>query len=162
MALNLQDKKSIVSEVNEVAKLAISAVVATYSKVSVSEITNLRKQSRINDVYIKVIRNTLLSKIIKNTSFDCLNSKLNGPTIVAFSTKEPGTAARILKDFSKKNKNFKITAASFNGELFVDEKVDFLAELPTYNEAIIKLMITFKELIAGRLIRTLININEKK
>ena len=47
MALNLQDKKMIVSEVNEAATSALSAVVADSRGVSVSDMTTLRKNSLV-------------------------------------------------------------------------------------------------------------------
>ncbi len=44
MALNLQDKQAIVAEVSEVAKGALSAVVADSRGVTVDKMTELRKQ----------------------------------------------------------------------------------------------------------------------
>ena len=41
MALNLEQKKAIVNEVNEVANNAISALVANYRGLNVGQLTNL-------------------------------------------------------------------------------------------------------------------------
>ena len=46
MPLNLDDKKAIVADVNQAASTAISAVVADYRGLTVSEVTGLRKQAR--------------------------------------------------------------------------------------------------------------------
>ena len=46
MALNLQDKQAIVAEVSEVAKGALSAVVADSRGVTVDKMTELRKAGR--------------------------------------------------------------------------------------------------------------------
>ncbi|MDP1086508.1 50S ribosomal protein L10, partial [Klebsiella pneumoniae] len=75
-----------------------------------------------------------------------------GPTIIAFSTEHPGAGARILKDFAKKNEKFELKTAAFEGEL-VD--ITMLASLPTYDEAIAKLMSVLKEASAGKLVRTI-------
>ncbi len=59
MALRLEDKKAIVAEVNEVASGALSAVIADYRGLTVSQMTELRKQARDQGVYLRVVRNTL-------------------------------------------------------------------------------------------------------
>ena len=97
MAIRLEDKKQIVSEVNEAATSALSAVLADYRGVTVSDLTTLRKSARENNVYLRVVRNTLLKKAVENTAFECMNEALVGPTILAFSMEDPGAAARVLK-----------------------------------------------------------------
>ena len=52
MALNLQDKQAIVAEVSEVAKGALSAVVADSRGVTVDKMTELRKAGREAGVYM--------------------------------------------------------------------------------------------------------------
>ena len=64
MALNLQDKQAIVAEVSEVAKGALSAVVADSRGVTVDKMTELRKAGREAGVYMRVVRNTLLRRAV--------------------------------------------------------------------------------------------------
>lgn len=45
MAIKLEDKKAIVAEVNEAAKVALSAVVADARGVTVGAMTGLRKEA---------------------------------------------------------------------------------------------------------------------
>ena len=52
MAIKLEDKKAIVAEVNEAAKVALSAVVADARGVTVSAMTGLRKEAREAGVYV--------------------------------------------------------------------------------------------------------------
>ena len=59
MALGLIDKKAIVAEVQQVAKSAVSAVVADSRGVTVTDMTALRKLARENGVWLRVVRNTL-------------------------------------------------------------------------------------------------------
>ncbi len=72
MALNLQDKQAIVAEVSEVAKGALSAVVADSRGVTVDKMTELRKAGREAGVYMRVVRNTLLRRAVEGTPFECL------------------------------------------------------------------------------------------
>lgn len=140
MAIRLEDKKQIVSEVNTAANSALSAVLANYRGVTVSEMTELRKTARENKVYLRVIRNTLLKKAVKGTEFECIQEVLTGPTILALSEEDPGAAARVLKDFAKENDEFVIKALSVGGELLDASQIDRLAKLPTHDQALSILM----------------------
>ncbi|MCP4594916.1 50S ribosomal protein L10 [Neptuniibacter sp.] len=159
MALGLEDKKAIVAEVQEAASSALSAVVADSRGVEVGDMTALRKEARENGVWLKVVRNTLAKRAVEGTDYACLQDTFKGPSIIAFSTEHPGAGARILKDFAKGNDNFELKAAAFEGEI-VD--VAMLASLPTYDEAIAKLMACMKEAAAGKLCRTIAAVRDQK
>ncbi len=162
MALNLQDKQAIVAEVSEVAKGALSAVVADSRGVTVDKMTDLRKACREAGVTVRVVRNTLLRRAVEGTSSECLKDVFVGPTLIAFSHEHPGAAARLFKEFAKANPAFEIKAAAFEGELIAAKDIDRLATLPTYEEAIARLMATMKEASAGKLVRTLAALRDQK
>lgn len=155
MALNLEDKQEIVAEVSEAAKGALSAVVADSRGVTAVKMDALRKQGREAGVYMRVVRNTLLKRVVEGTEFASLTDVLTGPTIVAFSKEHPGAAARIFKEFSKKETKFSVKGAVFEGEFISAENIDVLASLPTYEEAIAKLLSVLKEVSAGKLVRVI-------
>jgi len=140
VAIGLEGKKQIVSEVNQAANSALSAVLADYRGVTVGELTELRRTARENKVYLRVVRNTLLKRAVNDTDFECIKDVLVGPTILALSEEDPGAAARVLKDFAKGNKEFEIKALSIGGKLLDANQIDVLAKLPTYEQAISMLM----------------------
>jgi large subunit ribosomal protein L10 len=162
MALNLEDKQAIVAEISEVAKGALSAVVADFRGVPVGRMTELRKAGREAGVYMRVVRNTLLRRVVKGTQFRCLKDTFVGPTLIAYSMEHPGAAARLFKDFAKVNAKFEVKAAAFEGELISADQIDRLATLPTYDEAVARLMATMKEAAAGKLVRTLATVRDQK
>ncbi len=159
MAIGLEDKKAIVAEVQQAAQGALSAVVADARGITVAKMTALRKEARANGVWMKVVRNTLARRAVEGTPYECLSESFVGPTLIAFSSEHPGAAARIFKDFAKGNDKFELKTAAFEGSL-VD--VSLLASLPTYNEAIAKLMSVMKEAAAGKLVRTIAAIRDQK
>lgn len=135
MAIGLEDKKQIVSEVNQAASSALSAVLADYRGVNVEDMTALRKTARENKVYLRVVRNTLLKRAVVDTEFECIGEALAGPTILALSQEDPGAAARVLKDFAGENEEFEIKALSVGGKLIEASQIDMLAKLPTLDQA---------------------------
>ena len=135
MAIRLEDKQQIVSEVNQAASSALSAVLADYRGVTVEDMTVLRKNARANKVYLRVVRNTLLKRAVADTEFECIQGALVGPTILAFSQEDPGAAARVFKDFAQENDDFEIKALSVGGQLMDASQIDVLAKLPTMDQA---------------------------
>ena len=161
MALNLQDKQAIVAQVNEAAKVALSAVVADSRGVTVGQMTELRKQARAAGVEMRIVRNTLLRRALEGTDYACMNDVFVGPTLIALSNEHAGAAARLFKEFAKGNDKFEIKGAAFEGEFIDAKSIDKLATLPTYDEAIARLMGTMKEAAAGKLARTLAALRDK-
>ncbi len=136
MALKLNDKKAIVSEVTEVASSALSAAVANYRGMSVSQMDDLRSQARKGGVYLKVVRNTLAKRAVEGTMFECMKDVFTGPLILAFASEEPGAPAKLFKNFSKDVKEFEVKYFSMGGELYGADKIDALSKLPTREEAL--------------------------
>jgi len=161
MALNLQDKQAIVAEVSEVAKGALSAVVADSRGVTVDKMTELRKAGREAGVYMRVVRNTLLRRVVEGTQFECLKDTFVGPTLIAYSMEHPGAAARLFKEFAKGQDKFEIKAAAFDGKFIAANQIDVLATLPTRDEAIAKLMSVIQG-ATSKLARTLAAIRDQK
>ena len=154
MALNLADKKEIVSEVAAVAAEAHSAIAAEYRGLGVDELTELRSQARNGGVYLKVVKNTLAKRALEGTDYECMRDGLVGPLILAFSQEDPGAAARVLKDFGKEHDLLKVTMLSIGGQLLEPSELERLAKLPTKEQAISMLMAVMKAPVE-KLARTL-------
>ena len=136
MALNLDDKKAIVAEVNETAAQALSLVIADARGVDVTSMNALRAKARAENVQLRVVRNTLAKRAFSETEFACVEDVLVGPSLFAFSMEDPGAAARLLKDFAKENEAFEVKALSVSGQLLDKSQIDVLANLPTLHQAL--------------------------
>ena len=140
MALNLEQKKAIVSEVSEVAQVAHSAVGAEYRGLSVVQLTELRSKARESGVYMRVVKNSLAKRAIEGTDFACMNEALVGPLLLAFSKEDPGAAARVVSDFAKANDKLVVKIVSIGGKLLAPGEISRLAKMPTKEQAISMLM----------------------
>jgi len=154
MPLSIEQKRALVDEVSQVAASAHSAVAAEYRGLSVSELTELRVQARNSDVYLKVVKNTLAKRAIEGTDFECLQSSLKGPLILAFSREDPGAAARVIKGFAKDHEKLIAVAIALGGELYSAGDIDRVASLPTLDEARAMLLGTLSAPMS-QLVRTL-------
>jgi len=154
MPLNLEQKQAVVAEVAEVAAKAFSVVAAEYRGLTVGEMTELREKARDTGVYLRVVKNTLVRKAVENTEFDCIQDALAGPLIVAFSMEDPGSAARLVKDFSKEHAKLETKFVSVGGQLLEASELERLSKLPTKDQAISMLMSVMKAPVE-KFVRTL-------
>lgn len=172
MPLNLEDKKSIVAEVSAVAADAHSAIAAEYHGLSVEEMTALRVKARQGGVYLRVVKNTLARRALEGTDFECMKDGLVGPLVLAFSQEDPGSAARLIKDFAKEHNKLVTKLVSVGGELLAPGDIERLASLPTKDQAISMLMALMKapveklartmNEVPGKLVRTVAAIRDQK
>jgi large subunit ribosomal protein L10 len=136
MALRLNDKKALVAEVNEVAKRALSAVAAEYRGLSAVQFDALRAKARTNGVYLHVVKNSLATRAVEGTEFECLKNALVGPLVLGFSLEDPGAVGRVIKDFAKDNDKLVVKAVAVGGTLYGAKDIERLASLPTKEQAL--------------------------
>ena len=172
MALNLEDKKALVTEVSAVAAQALSAVAAQYRGLSVLQLTDLRSKARAAGVYVRVVKNTLARRAIAGTSFECLGPALKGPLVLAFSKDDPGAAARVFRAFAKDHDKLVPTAVAVGGQLLGPKDLERVASMPTREQALAMLMGVMKaplgklvgvlSAVPSKLVRTLVAVREQK
>ena len=135
MSLSLDQKKRVVTEVNEIASGAIAVIAAEYLGLSVADMTDLRVQARAQGVKIRVVKNSLARRAIEGTDFECLSDSLTGPLLLVFSDDDPGAGARVVRDFAKTHGRLVTKAIAFGGEVRPADDLNLLASLPTMDEA---------------------------
>ena len=72
MALNLTQKQEVVAELSEIAAKAHSLVAAEYAGITVEQMTAMRKKARETGVYLRVVKNTLASRAVAGTEYECV------------------------------------------------------------------------------------------
>lgn len=154
MALRLEDKQAMVTEVQAIARVAHSVVAAEYRGLTVTQITGLRAKARQSGVYMRVVKNTLARKAVAGTPYECIAGSLKGPLILAFSREDPGAAARVVKEFAKTHDKLVPTLVSLGGRVFPATELDRIASLPTKAQALAMMLGVLKAPIS-RLVRTL-------
>ena len=172
MPLNLQQKQAVVSEISEVAATAHSVIAAEYQGLTVADMTKLRIAARESNVYLKVVKNTLAKRAFEGTDYDCMGGELTGQLVYAFSLEEPGSAARVIKDFAGKNDKLVVRLIGFGGQLLDPSEIKRLASMPTRDQALSMLMAVMKapvekltrtiNEVPGKLVRTVAAIRDSK
>ena len=171
MSLKLEDKKAVVAEVSAEVANAQAIVVAEYRGLEVSKMTVLRAQARKSGVYLKVIRNTLVRRAIAETTFSGLAPQLLGPLIYGIS-EDPVAVAKVLNEFAKSNDKLVVKAGAMPNHVLTAIDVAALANLPSREALLSKLLGTMQAPIAtfvrtlnevpSRFVRTLAAVRDQK
>ena len=153
MSTVLQKKKAVVSEVADNLSSAQAAILAEYRGLTVSQLTELRKDAHEAGVYLKVVKNTLAKLAVKDTEFACLDEHLVGPVIFSASD-DPVAVAKVMSSFAKDNENLKITSGVMNGDPMDVSVIQALSKLPGRDELLATLVATMQAPIV-KLVRTM-------
>lgn len=172
MPLNREQKEVVVAEVAAVARKAYSAVAAEYRGLSVADLTELRAKARAEGVYVRVVKNTLARRAVEDTEFACMQDGFKGPLILAFSQQDPGSAARVIKEFAKGRDKMVVKMVSIGGKVLPASQLEALASMPTYNQALSMLLALMKapveklartiNEVPGKFVRTVAAIRDAK
>lgn len=116
-----------------------------YSGIDVKTITQLRKSFRDNNVDYVVTKNTLTKIAAKEAGYENLDELITGQVGIAFS-EDPTAPARIIKKFKKENKELlDVLGLIFDGNLYPSDKYIELANLPTKEESLTKVVMMLNQ-----------------
>lgn len=123
----------MVAELQETFESNNLVVVTHQSGLTVTEVSELRKQMREAGGSFKVTKNRLAKIALKGTKFEGLAESFTGPTAIAVS-EDPVAAAKIAVEFANKNEKLQIVCGSLEAEALDIDAVKALAKLPSLDE----------------------------
>lgn len=147
--LVLSQKQDVVSELSQKIKSAKSIVFADYRGLTVEQDTELRNALRKAGVDYKVVKNTLTRFAANENNLQDLDGYLNGPTAMAVSDSDPVAPAKVLSEFAKKYDKLELKAGVVEGRVIDVEGIKALAELPSREVLIAKVLGGFNAPITG-------------
>ena len=145
----LEQKKKIVSDLVDRMKNSVAGVIVCYQGITVENDTALRAELRKAGVEYSVIKNTLTKKACEEVGYGKLGEVLEGMTAVATSAGDPVAAAKILKKYADKVENFELKAGYVDGEVLDAAGVTALAELPSKEQLVAKMLGSLQSSLYG-------------
>lgn len=143
------EKAGKVAELKDLLSSSKGAVLVDYCGLTVAEDTELRSKMREAGVKYMVAKNTFIRIAAKEAGIEGLDAYLEHNTAVAFSAEDPVAPAKILNDFSKDHKALEIKAGILDGKVIALDEVKALAELPSREELLAKLVGSMQAPISG-------------
>ena len=130
-------KEVIVQEVSEKINKSQGIYLTEFQGLSVSKMSELRREFRKVGVEYRVVKNTLIKQALKDLAgADKLAPGLKGTTAVAFGFDDPRAPAKVIRKFSKTNELLKFKMASIDGVVFGPDQLQVLSEMLTKTENI--------------------------
>lgn len=126
----IEAKKQHVDVISDQLKNSVSTVLVDYRGLSVSEMTELRKQLREAGVEFKVYKNTMTRRAAEQAELAEINEFLTGPNALAFSNEDVIAPAKIINNFAKDHEALEIKAGIIEGTFTPAEDVKAIATLP--------------------------------
>ncbi len=171
MGLNLEEKKAVVAEVSAQVAKAQAIIVAEYRGLEVGNMTQLRAKARNSGVYLRVLKNTLARRAVKDTPFEKLADQMIGPLVYGISS-DPVATAKVLHEFAKANDKFVIKAGAMPNVVISAKEVAALANMPSREQLLAMLLGTMQAPVAkfvqtlneipSRFVRTLAAVRDQK
>mgnify|MGYP005764390411 CR=1 FL=1 len=140
MSANFENKKVVVSEIEELAKNAKSIVLVDYRGLTVAQATELRNEVRNAGGVYKVYKNRLMKIAFDKLKIDFPASDFEGTTAVMFHSSDEVAPAKIALDGSKKYGNLKLKSGYVDGKYFNIDEITALANIPSREVLVAQLL----------------------
>jgi len=145
----LQSKQQIVKELSQKIKDAKAMVFVDYRGLTVEQDTEMRAALRKAGVEYRVVKNTLTRFAAKENGLEELTPYLNGPTSVALSSTDPVAPAKVIAEYAKKYEALELKVGVVEGKIIDVKGINALAELPSREVLIAKVLGGFNAPISG-------------
>lgn len=109
----LENKKAIVNEIKDNIQNSESVVIFTYQGLTVSDLSELRRELRKTDSEVKIYKNTLFKRAVDDLEIN-LDGFLEGPNAILFG-KDLLEPIKVISKFASDHENANITVGIING-----------------------------------------------
>ena len=141
MSANLENKKLVVSEIENLAKDAKSIVLVDYRGLTVAQATELRNSVRTAGGVYKVYKNRLMKIAFDKLGINFPATDYEGTTAAIFhSTDEVAPAKIALEGFNKYNKVIKLKSGFVSGKYYNTDEITKLASIPSRDVLLAQLL----------------------
>ena len=148
MAQTKEQKQKTIEDLKEKVDRQKSMVFIDFQGVKVKDLSNLRKKIKEVGGQLKVAKKTLINLALKNLGFK-LEKDLKGEIALIFAFEDSISPLKKAYQFSETNENLKILDGFFDGKFVEKEKVITLAQLPSREELLTRLVGSISSPVSG-------------
>jgi len=135
-----QDVEKLHVELSQVSTVILS----TFKGITVEQDTKLRRAVESTGGRYRVVKNTLAERAGAGTPAEGLLKGLSGTNSIAYTASDPVTLAKVLTKIAKDVPAFQFRAGVVEGRVISIEEIQQLAQLPSKDELISKIMFLLK------------------
>lgn len=124
-------------------------IFSDFTGTTVGGMKELRDELRKTGATYKVTKKKLIDLAFKDAGIEADSVGLEGQIGLAIGQEDEVSAAKVLGQFSKKNKNFKILRGVLDKKTISDKEVVALASLPSREDLLAKFVGTINAPVSG-------------
>jgi large subunit ribosomal protein L10 len=140
MALTRQKKAEKVEQLAAELKDSSSAIIGTFSKLTVAQDYELRKTVRNAGGHYRVLKNKLAQRASEGTKIEEALKGLKGVSSVAYTSGDPVALAKALSTWIQDNAEFTFKLGIVDGKVISIAEIKHLATMPGKEELFAKLL----------------------
>ncbi len=143
MALTKKEKEKILEDLKEKTKQQKAIFLVGITGLKVKDSFDLRRKLKKDEAKFQVAKKTLIEKAFKENDLVFDKDKYKEEIALVFGFKDEIIPAKTAYQFSKENENLKILEGYIEGRLISREEVIAMAQLPSKEELLAKLVGSF-------------------
>jgi large subunit ribosomal protein L10 len=140
MPLNKDQKTKALDALKDKIKKQKAIFFVDFAGFKVKDMSNLRKKIRGVEGEFKAAKKTLMNLAFKDAKIEVDAKKLQGEIALVLGYKDEVSPAKLIWETAKGNQNLKILGGFMNNKLMTKEEVEVLAQLPSRDELLAKLV----------------------
>ena len=149
MAKTKGQKKTLLEQYKELLKDNPDYILVDTDRVSMTEITELKNSLRESDALFFVVKNTLFKIAAQETDQPTQIQEISDATGVIVCGDDPTAAAKALREIQKEHEVMDTRFGVLFGEVSDSGKIDTLAQIPSREELLAKLVGTLNAPLSG-------------
>ncbi|OGC52014.1 50S ribosomal protein L10 [candidate division WWE3 bacterium RIFCSPLOWO2_01_FULL_39_13] len=151
---NLEAKKKLVDKLSDDLKSSAdkskpSALVFDYSRITVNELSDLRKQLKETGSSLVIVKNTLIKRVLQKFNIHTEDEIKGQHALMIPGGNDLISPINILYKFIKKSEKGAIDIGILNGDVISSLRVEQLSKLPTKEQLIAQVLAGFSSPARG-------------
>lgn len=125
------EKQYLIAEVETHLKKSDYVILANFSKVSVSEVADLRNKLAAEKAEFHVVKNSSFRVAAKSLGLPDLDKSLLGPTAIVVGGKNPAGVSKVLKKFFEEKQKLEVKIGVIDKKTISAADLSKMADLPS-------------------------------
>lgn len=143
--MNRDQKAEFIEEIRGRFAAAPFVVLSDFKGIKVQEVDRVRRACEKSGAHFQVVKNTLCRRAIAGTAHEKLAAHFTGNIGVLFSSEDAVGTAKMFREVVKTNEKIIVKVGFFDGDVLDPKGVEAVADLPSREDLLAKLLATIQE-----------------
>jgi len=149
MSKSRSQKTELLERYKEILKSKEGYFLINSDKADTLTTTGLKIQLKGTGANLAVVKNSIFKVALQETEQPLSTQEFDGPTAIVYFDEDPTAPAKLIKEAQKKTQLFDARGGVYEGEFLTAEKVMQLAEIPSREILLGKLLGTMSAPVSG-------------